>query len=101
VQGRKGEDYRYLAEYNDRDSRDAAIAERAFTTTINLGCGAPAGVFAEITGEDTLFVRAMVADSNNTIYRGEITGNRQDAASLGIAVAEILSEKMSKGSVHE
>ena len=101
VQGRKGEDYRYLAEYNDRDSRDAAIAERAFTTTINLGCGAPAGVFAEITGEDTLFVRAMVADSNNTIYRGEITGNRQDAASLGIAVAEILSEKMSKGSVRE
>ena len=102
VQGRKGEDHRYLAEYNDTDSWDAAIAERAFTTKMNLGCGAPAGVFAEITGGDTLFVRAMIADSNNNIYYDQITGNRRDAVSLGIAVAETICEKMAKGGMlHE
>jgi hydroxymethylbilane synthase len=97
VQGRKGEDYSYLDGYNDSDSWDASTCERAFIQKLNLGCGAPAGIVAEITGDDTLFVRAMIADSNNAIYRSEITGNRRDAASLGIAVAEMLHEKMAQG----
>ncbi len=92
VQGRRGEDYGYLEEYDDCDARDATTAERAFVRRLGWGCGAPTGAFAEISGE-TLRLRGMTAGEDHGACYDEISGNRGDAAALGVRLAErMLSE---------
>lgn len=88
VQGRRGEDYTYLAEYNDRDALDTSTAERAFIKRLNCGCGAPVGVFGEITAGCGLRLRGMIAGDDRSICYDETAGRREDAEALGIRLAE-------------
>ena len=92
VQARRGEDCSFLSEYSDPDAWDASVAERAFIKRLDCGCGAPVGVFAEITG-DLLTLRGMIAGDYKNIRYDEATGSRKDAAELGTRLAE----KMIKG----
>ena len=92
VQGRRGEDYSYLAQYNDRDAWDASLAERAFVGRLDCGCGAPVGVFAQISGSE-LRLRGMIAGDDKIIRRDEVSGQRKDAVKLG----EMLAGKMLAG----
>jgi len=87
VQGRQGEDHSYLQEYHDRAAWDTSLAERAFVRRLGCGCGAPVGVFGEITG-GTLRLRGMVVEGEKNIRYGEITGRRPEAAELGTRLAE-------------
>ena len=93
VQARRGHGFDFLAEYNDPAAWDAGTAERAFIKRLDCGCGAPAGVFGEIKG-DELRLQGMIADDTGVRY-DEITGSRSHAAELGIRLAE----KMLRGGI--
>ncbi len=89
VQGRRGEDYEYLQEYEDRDARSATIAERAFVRRLGWGCGSPVGVYGETEG-GTLRLRGMIADEAYNARYDEISGSRDEAEALGVKLAERL-----------
>lgn len=88
VQGRRGEDHGYLSEYSDRNAWDTSAAERAFIKRLNCGCGAPVGVFCEITADGGLRLRGMIASDGGCIRYDEMLGRRENAAELGTRLAE-------------
>ncbi len=87
IQGRRGEDYGYLKEYDDRDAKDATSAERAFIRRVGGGCGSPVGVYGELGG-GALRLIGMIADKNHEACYDEISGSRKEAAALGVRLAE-------------
>lgn len=52
VQGRRGEDYSWLACVDDPESRAAAAAERAFIRTVGGGCTSPSAAHAQVSGNE-------------------------------------------------
>ncbi|MBQ7219644.1 MAG: hydroxymethylbilane synthase [Synergistaceae bacterium] len=86
-QGRRGEDYSYLDCVDDKDSRDCALAERAFAGALNAGCNVPAGAYAEIEG-DSLTLKGLYVDGEGIFRRREISGTRAEAEELGQRLAE-------------
>ena len=68
-------------------------AERAFLGRLEGGCQVPVGARA-VAAEDRVALAGMVAEvSGKKIFRGEISGARADAASLGIQLAERLLDE--------
>jgi hydroxymethylbilane synthase len=51
VQGRKGFEASFLADFNDEESKLRALAERSFVRTLDGGCSSPIAAFAEIDGD--------------------------------------------------
>lgn len=52
VQGRRGEDYSWLACVDDPESRAAAVSERAFIRTVGGGCTSPSAAHARVSGTE-------------------------------------------------
>lgn len=92
VQGRKGEDYSYLNEFNHADTWDATMAERAFVRRLNCGCGAPVGVYATID-DHNISISAIVADEGGALHRAHTSGLREAAAELGEELAGRMLER--------
>ena len=68
-------------------------AERAFLRRLEGGCQVPVGARA-VAAEDRVALAGMVAEvSGRRIFRGEISGESADAASLGIQLAERLLDE--------
>ena len=68
-------------------------AERAFLCRLEGGCQVPVGARA-VAAEDRVALAGMVAEvSGKKIFRGEISGESADAASLGIQLAERLLDE--------
>ena len=68
-------------------------AERAFLGRLEGGCQVPVGARA-VASEDRVALAGMVAEaSGKKIFRGEISGESADAASLGIQLAERLLDE--------
>lgn len=88
-QGRLEGIYEYLECVNDEFSRDCAIAERSFSLALNAGCNFPVGAYAEIFGE-TIILKGLYADETGRFRKGEISGLRSDAESLGEKLAEVI-----------
>ena len=89
-QGRADSNYDYLACVNDSDSRDCALAERAFSRALNAGCNVPAGALAEIDGEN-ITLKGLYA-GGGTLRRACLYGSRADAEILGQKLAEVLTK---------
>lgn len=93
---------RLLDVLDDPDTRAAVTAERSLLATLEAGCSAPVGAFAEIvwgTGpddvvSDELWLRAVVADITGApSIRLSATGSPSDAAAVGERLAaEMLAE---------
>jgi hydroxymethylbilane synthase len=85
------------AALDDAVSRAKVAAERALLATLEAGCSAPVGALAEVsmgeTGEDELYLRAVVVsvDGEHTIKLSR-TGALTDAHSLGERLARDLLE---------
>lgn len=94
-QGRAGEYYDYLSGVNDEISRDCAISERSFSRCLGTGCNIPAGAYAEISG-DILTLKGLYIDGGK-FYRGEISGNRKDAAKIGERLAHDIYSRSRAG----
>lgn len=79
-----------LAQLEDPTSVLTTAAERAVAATLNASCHSPVASFAEVSG-DTLNIRALVAsEDGQTIIRESVTGDKSDAAALGIIAAKAL-----------
>ncbi|MGN0483585.1 MAG: hydroxymethylbilane synthase [Lachnospiraceae bacterium] len=88
LQGRSGETYSFLEGFLDEAATAEAMAERAFTKTLNGGCSAPIAAHAQVDG-DTLSLCGMYAKAGDTTYRtASIFGSVEDAEMLGIQLAK-------------
>ena len=80
------------ARVDDRETRAAITAERAFLATIRGGCSAPTSAHATVNGE-SLMIHAFAADKDaSSVLRASTVGNAGDPAAAGVAVAEQLLE---------
>ena len=76
-----------LASVEDRPSRIAVDAERAFLAELGGGCDLPVGALAVVHGE-RLTIEVLLASLDGvTVLRRQATGTTADAAGLGRAVA--------------
>ncbi|MDR2924307.1 MAG: hydroxymethylbilane synthase [Treponema sp.] len=92
VQGRKGEDYSYLAPFHNRESDIVSKAERRFIKTIGGGCSSPAAVYARINNNEILLT-GLYADADGHIEKGEISGDIDKSEMLGETLAVRLKER--------
>jgi hydroxymethylbilane synthase len=73
---------------DDQNARVTTSAERKILTTMQCGCHAPVGAYAEIAG-DEIRIRAFISDiqGENFISR-ELTGPAQDAQTIAENIAK-------------
>lgn len=96
LQGRKGENYAFLEEVCDRDSKYAALAERAFVRKLDGGCSSPVAAYAEIK-EKRILLRGLYYDEAEGDYIvGKKEGSIDEAQELGLSLAEELKESYAK-----
>jgi len=86
-----------IAAIEDKNARTTTAAERKILTTMQCGCHAPVGAYAEITGGD-IHVRAFISEPDGKNFIGrEIAGPTEDAENL----AENLAEELLKAGGRE
>jgi hydroxymethylbilane synthase len=76
----------YLSAVDDRDTRVAADAERAFLRTLGAGCRLPVGAYAMVDGEN-LRLGALLGDEDGKPHRGDAQGPARSAEQLGAGLA--------------
>lgn len=86
VQGRKGEDYSYLSDFDCAESHLAALAERGFVRTLNGGCSAPTAAYAEVA-DGKITLRTFYVGSNGKVIRAVDSAPPMQAEQLGIKMA--------------
>ena len=87
VQGRKGEDYSWLAAYDCKKSRAEAEAERAFTAALGGGCTSPIAAHAQLAGTE-LRLTGLYYAGEDTYWTQTKTGDAGKAREIGLALAE-------------
>lgn len=87
VQARADFDPACLREFNDPDSRECLLAERAFVRALDGGCSSPVAAYATVDGE-ALTLRGLYVDSNGEARRQTISGPREQGEHLGAALAQ-------------
>ncbi len=93
VQGVKDGDYFYLEGYNDKDSEDAALAERAFVRRLDGGCSSPVAAYGVLKGENLLLTGLYYDEKTGNYRKGSLEAKRTDAEKLGICLADKLKEE--------
>jgi hydroxymethylbilane synthase len=79
-----------LAQLEDASTRVAVTAERAFLSRLDAGCQAPVAAFAQLVN-GRLSMDALIASTDGVrIVRDAIQGSIEEAALLGVALAERL-----------
>lgn len=89
IQGRGDFDLSILAEVDDSETRYCALAERAFIRHLDGGCSAPMGAYAQVFG-DEITIEGLYVNEAEELFRGSISGNKDDGERLAIALAERL-----------
>ncbi len=94
VQARANDDktLKLLAEIDDKQSRITSDTERLVFHRLKAGCHAPAGVFAQITG-DNIIVYAFVSDENGRKF---INRKKWGVLKSAKKVAEQLADELLK-----
>ncbi|MGI6070710.1 MAG: hydroxymethylbilane synthase [Blautia sp.] len=94
VQGRRGVDYSWLEGYEDRDSAAAALAERAFVRYLDGGCSSPVAAHGTIEEDGSLLLRGLYYEETTGNWQtGTLSGPREQAEALGIALADRLKKE--------
>ncbi len=92
VQTRADDDQttKLVAAIDDEKARTTTFAERHILSTMQCGCHAPAGAFAEILGDD-IIISAFISDlQGKNFIRRDITGPAADADKLAEELAHQL-----------
>lgn len=90
IQGRVGEDYSYLQEFNSKEAAYEAVCERGFVRTLDGGCSSPVAAYGKVT-QGIIEVKGLYYDDASGEYiTGTITGPVEQAEGLGIRLAEQL-----------
>lgn len=87
VQGRRGQDYRYLEAYDDRNSRFAALAERAFVRALDGGCSSPVAAHAVIDGEQLTLTGLYYGGDGDHFETAVLRGKVSEAEQIGKKLA--------------
>lgn len=88
VQGRRGEDYSYLREFDDSNSRTCSLAERAFVRYLDGGCTSPIAAHGECDGDTVLLTGLYYHDPTGQWHKDSISGPSEEAEDLGITLAK-------------
>ncbi len=94
VQGRAGEDYSYLADYQDADAAAEAMAERGFVRYLDGGCSSPVAAFARVRGEEIDLTGLYYSETKKIYKKKSITGKKEDARQLGERLAAELKKEV-------
>ena len=79
-----------LAAIDDENARTTTAAERKILTTMQCGCHAPVGAYAEIAGGD-IHIRSFISETDGKNFIGrELAGPTEDAENLAEKVANEL-----------
>jgi hydroxymethylbilane synthase len=79
-----------IAAIDDKNARITSIAERQILVTMQCGCHAPVGAFAEISGED-IKITAFISDlKGKNFIRRQIAGPTSDVFKLAEELANDL-----------
>ena len=97
VQGRAGEDHGYLDYINNPASACAATAERAFVRGMNGDCSSPIAAYAKIQHERMKLIAFYCDEKKNIQLTEQFEGSVSDAESIGIQLAELITNKIEKG----
>ena len=99
IEVRDSQDYVYdlVSRLNDKDTYLETLAERSFLKTVGGGCNEPYAARAYMQ-EEQLEVKAFYANENGEGYvEGSISGNINEASSLGKQLAEkLMTERAQK-----
>ena len=90
VQGRAGEDWSYLAGFEDPEARAAALAERAFVRTLDGGCSSPVAAHAVIRKDRILLTGLYYEEESGKYEKGSAEAGLSQAEDLGKELAERL-----------
>lgn len=96
VQGRAGEDYSYLADFQDPEAAAAARAERAFVRYLDGGCSSPVAAHGQVLGEELFLMGLYYEEETGKYIRGSEKGRISSAEELGISLARRLQETCRK-----
>lgn len=86
VQGRKGFDASFLADFNDDESKLRALAERSFVRALDGGCSSPIAAFAVIDG-DKMKLTGFNIDKADNGFTDFIEGPAARGEELGYELA--------------
>jgi hydroxymethylbilane synthase len=82
-----------LAPLDDRATRAAVTAERAFLAKLEAGCSAPVAALAEVTEDDEIYLRgAVISIDGSYALRLSRTGTLAEAEEVGRLLAADLLE---------
>jgi hydroxymethylbilane synthase len=84
---------RIVATIDDRDSRLATAAERAFLRRLGGGCRIPVAALATVEGSELHLDGVVVDPQGIRAIRGDISGDLDEAESLGERLAHSLLSK--------
>ncbi|MDD6037772.1 MAG: hydroxymethylbilane synthase [bacterium] len=93
IQGRLGEDYRYLEGFFCEESRLAAIAERAFVRELGGGCSAPVAAHA-VVEEDRMKLYGFCDSYDGSFQMECASGPSEKAEQTGIGLARYMRDGM-------
>ncbi len=79
-----------LSEFHDLSAFDAVTAERAFLRRVEGGCQIPVGAYATIDGTECLLEAYIGSLDGKKSIRRSKQGSRNDAASLGVMLADAM-----------
>jgi len=86
VQGRKGYEVPFLADFSDEETKLIALAERSFVRALDGGCSSPVAAYAVIDGEE-IRIRGYYVDDDENQFIEEIKGNKYQGEELGRQLA--------------
>ncbi|XSS51115.1 hydroxymethylbilane synthase [Propionibacteriaceae bacterium G1746] len=81
---------RLAAGLDDAATRARTVAERAFLAKLEAGCTAPVGALAEVHGDELVLQGLAISLDGAVRFAGQLTGGVDDAAGVGVRLAERL-----------
>lgn len=88
VQGRSDEDYSYLQQFDDKDSRICSLAERAFVRYLDGGCTSPVAAYGQTDGRNIHLTGLYYHEPTGQWHKDSMDGDAEGAECLGITLAK-------------
>jgi hydroxymethylbilane synthase len=82
-----------LSKLHHADTASCCVAERAFLGRLEGGCHVPVGVFTKLEGANVHLAGRVLSLDGSAMVEGETSGPREDAKTLGVALANRLLEQ--------
>ena len=82
-----------LVKVDDRQTRSAVEAERAFARRLGANCHTPIAAYAKTDLQNVTIDGMVAAASGRMLVRGRLTGSANDSEKVGVQLAESLLKK--------